>query len=52
MSTDRLKYILLAVFLILVGLSMVGVHFGGSLLDLVAGICGIIAGVLFIIYRA
>ncbi len=51
MSTDRLKYILLAVFLILVGLSMVGVKIGGSLLDLVAGICGIVAGILFLLYR-
>ncbi len=51
MSTDRLKYVLLAVFLILIGLSMVGVRIGGSLLDLIAGIAAIIAGVLFIIYR-
>ena len=52
MSRDRLKYVLFSVFLILVGLGMVGVGFCGGLLDIVAGICGIIAGVMFILYRA
>ncbi len=52
MGSDRLKYVLFSIFLILVGLSLVGVHIGGNLLDLVAGICGIIAGILFLLYRA
>lgn len=52
MSSDRLKYVLFSIFLILVGLAMVGAGFGGGILNIIAGICGIIAGVLFILYRA
>lgn len=52
MGTDRLKYVLFAIFLILVGLSLVGAGVGGGILDIIAGICGIIAGILFLIYRA
>ncbi len=46
-----LKWILLGIFLILDGLLLVGVKLGGLPLALIAGICGIIAGVLFIINR-
>jgi hypothetical protein len=45
-----LKWILLGIFLILFGLSLVGV-LGGSPWDLIAGICAIIAGILFVINR-
>lgn len=51
MNTERLKWILLAVFLILEGLILLGVNVGGSLLTLVAGLCAVIAGILFLIYR-
>jgi nicotinamide riboside transporter PnuC len=52
MSTDRLKYVLFSIFLILIGLTLVGAGFQTEILNLVAGICGIIAGILFILYRA
>ena len=45
-----LKWILLGIYLILAGLALVGV-LGGSPWDLVAGICAIIAGILFLINR-
>lgn len=45
-----LKWILLGVFLIIDGLILVGV-IGGSPWDLIAGVCGIIAGILFLINR-
>ena len=45
-----LKWILLGIFLILYGLSLVGV-LGGSPWDLIAGVCAIIAGILFLINR-
>ena len=48
---DRIKWILLAIFLILDGLLLVGIHLGGLPLALIAGICAIIAGVLFLIDR-
>lgn len=51
MSTDRLKYILLAVFLILEGLVLLHVGLGGLPVQEIAGICGIVAGILFIINR-
>ena len=47
----NLKWILLGVYLILSGLSLLGVHLGGNLIDLIAGICALIAGVLFLINR-
>lgn len=43
-----LKWILLGIYLVLIGLSLLGIFSG---LDVVAGICAIIAGILFIIYR-
>ncbi len=51
MSTDRLKYLLLGVFLILEGLVLLGVHIGGNIVELIAGLCGVIAGILFLINR-
>ncbi len=51
MNTERLKWLLLAVFLILEGLILLGVHIGGNLVTLVAGICAVIAGILFLINR-
>lgn len=47
----NLKWILLGIYLILAGLALLGVHLGGNLLDLIAGICALIAGVLFLINR-
>lgn len=41
MNMDKLKWILLAVFLILIGLSMLGVGLGG-VLNIIAGICALI----------
>ena len=46
-----LKWILLGIFLILDGLILVGVHLAGLPMALIAGICAIIAGILFIINR-
>ena len=51
MSTDRLKYVLFAIFLILTGLGLVGAGVGGGALDIITGICAVIAGILFIINR-
>ena len=48
---DRLKWILLGVFLILEGLVLLGVNVGGNLFPLIAGICALIAGILFLINR-
>jgi hypothetical protein len=47
---DRLKWILLGVFLILEGLMLLGV-IGGGLVAVVAGVCALIAGILFLINR-
>ncbi len=47
----NLKWILLGVYLILVGLALLGVHIGGNIMSLVAGICAVIAGILFLIDR-
>jgi len=46
-----LKWILLGIYLILAGLALLGVHFGGSVVNLIAGICAIVAGILFLIDR-
>ncbi len=46
-----LKWILLGIYLILAGLVLVGVHIGGNLVELIAGVCAIIAGILFLIDR-
>jgi len=51
MNLDRLKWILLAVFLILDGLILADVGLAGLPLGLIAGICAIIAGILFLINR-
>jgi hypothetical protein len=46
-----LKWILLGIYLILAGLVLLGVNIGGNLISLIAGICALIAGVLFLINR-
>ncbi len=46
-----LKWILLGIYLILAGLSLLGVNIGGNVMDLIAGICAVIAGILFLINR-
>ncbi len=46
-----LKWILLGIFLILDGLFLVHVSLGGLPLEVIAGICAIIAGILFLIDR-
>jgi hypothetical protein len=51
MNTERLKWLLLAVFLILEGLILLGVHIGGNLITLIAGLCAVVAGILFLINR-
>ncbi len=51
MNTEKLKWILLAVYLILAGLILLGVNIGGNLMTLVAGVCAVIAGILFLINR-
>jgi hypothetical protein len=45
------KWILFGVFLILHGLTLLGSSIGGGLIALVAGICGVIAGILFLVNR-
>ena len=50
MRFDRdLAFILLAVYLILVGLMGLGVSFGA--LGIIAAICALAAGILMLIYR-
>jgi hypothetical protein len=51
MNLDKIKWIVLAIFLILDGLILVGITLGGLPLGVIAGICGIIAGILFLINR-
>jgi hypothetical protein len=51
MNMGKLKWILLGVFLILDGLLLVGISLGGLPLAVIAGICAIIAGILFLINR-
>jgi len=51
MNMGKLKWILLGVYLILAGLVLLGVNVGGNVVSIVAGICAIIAGVLFLIDR-
>ncbi len=46
-----LKWILLGIFLVITGLGLLGVSIGGSIMNLLAGICALIAGILFIINR-
>lgn len=47
----NLKWILLGIYLILVGLALLGVHIGGGIVDIIAGICAVGAGILFLINR-
>jgi glucose dehydrogenase len=51
MNMEKIKWILLGIFLILDGLILLGVSLGGLPLGVIAGICAIIAGVLFLINR-
>lgn len=48
---DKLKWILLAVYLILAGLVLLNVSLGGAIMGTVAGVCAVVAGVLFLINR-
>ena len=50
MNMGQLKWILLGIFLIITGLGLLGVGMGG-ILSIIAEICALIAGVLFIINR-
>lgn len=45
-----LKWILLGIYLILAGLALLNV-LGGSPWDVVAGVCAVIAGILFLVNR-
>lgn len=45
----NLKWILLGVYLIIAGLALLGVSFPFG--DVIAGVCALIAGILFIINR-
>lgn len=51
MNMEKIKWILLAVYLILAGLALLGVSLGGGIMNTVAGICAVIAGILFLIDR-
>ena len=46
-----LKFILFGLFLVLHGIFLLGVSFGGQMLQYVAGIAGIVSGILFLINR-
>lgn len=46
-----IKFILFGIFLILHGLSLLGFSLGGSLIGLIAGLCALISGVLFLVNR-
>jgi hypothetical protein len=46
-----LKWILLGIYLVLAGLVLLGVSLGGGVMNIIAGICALIAGILFIINR-
>ena len=45
-----LKWILLGIYLILLGLEFLGIGLG-SWVHIVAGVCAVIAGVLFMLHR-
>lgn len=51
MNMEKLKWILLGIFLILDGLLLVGISLGGLPVAVIAGICAIVAGILFLINR-
>ncbi len=46
-----LKWVLLGIFLIVDGLILLGIRLGGLPLALIAGLCAIVAGILFVINR-
>ena len=46
-----LKWILLGIYLIIAGLILLGVNIGGAAMTLIAGICAVVAGILFLINR-
>ena len=46
-----LKWILLGIYLIIAGLALLGVSLGGDVMNLIAGLCAVIAGILFLINR-
>jgi len=46
-----LKWILLGIFLVITGLGLLGLSLGGNIMNIIAGICALIAGILFIINR-
>ena len=46
-----LKWILLGIYLIIAGLILLGVNIGGNAMAVIAGVCAVIAGILFIINR-
>ncbi len=47
----NLKWILLGIYLIIAGLILLQVTIGGNIMTLIAGICAVIAGILFLIDR-
>jgi hypothetical protein len=51
MKMRNLRWILLGVYLILAGLGLLGVNIGGHIMGLIAGVCAVIAGILFLIDR-
>jgi hypothetical protein len=46
-----IKFILFGIFLVLHGLMLLGLNIGGSVMGLIAGICGVAAGILMLINR-
>jgi hypothetical protein len=50
MNMEKLKWILLAIFLILEGLMLLGLGLG-NIVSIIAGICALVAGILFLINR-
>lgn len=47
----HLKWIFLAIYLILIGLSLTGFGLGGLPVETIAGICALVAGIMFLIWR-
>jgi hypothetical protein len=47
---EKIKWILLAIFLIIEGLMLLGLGLG-AIFNTIAGICALIAGILFLINR-
>jgi len=46
-----LKWIFLGVYLVLAGLVLLGVSIGGAAMNTIAGVCAVIAGILFLFNR-